>query len=84
MAPGGEAQAQRVEPDKAFGVALVVDRVFLEGDVTEAVEALRRPPADEVGRALVELEPHRTLDLLLALVEERLQHFAFGENPKPL
>src|ERR1041385_9024300 len=29
---GGEAQAQRVELDKTFGVALVVDLVFLEGD----------------------------------------------------
>ena len=28
---GGEAQAQCIEPDEAFGVALVVDGVLLEG-----------------------------------------------------
>ncbi len=34
---GAEAQAQRVELDEPLGVALVVDGVFLEGDVGEAV-----------------------------------------------
>src|SRR5689334_17922207 len=31
LAPGGEAQAKGVELDETLGVALVVDRVFLEG-----------------------------------------------------
>ena len=39
LVAGGEAQAQRVQLDEAFGVALVVDLVGLEGDVGEAVEA---------------------------------------------
>ena len=53
-APGGEAQGQRVELDEALGVALAVDRVLPEGDVADAVEALRRAPADDAGRTLVE------------------------------
>src|SRR6266404_3776247 len=77
-ASGGEAQAQRVEADEAFGVALVVDRILLEGDVAEAVEALRRPSADHPSQALVELEPHDARDILLALVDQRLQHLALG------
>src|ERR1700730_14270577 len=40
--PGGKAEAQGVQFDEALGVALVVDHVLLEGDVGEAVEALRR------------------------------------------
>jgi hypothetical protein len=38
--PGGEAQAQRVAPDGAVGVALIVHRVRLEDNVADAVEAL--------------------------------------------
>src|SRR5437763_15569597 len=33
----GEAEAQCLQPDKALSVALVVNLVFLEGDVREAV-----------------------------------------------
>src|SRR5208282_800870 len=50
--------------------------------VAEAVEALRRPPADDSGRTLVELEPHHPLDILLALVDQRLQHLALGREPE--
>src|SRR6516164_1936630 len=82
ITPCREAQAQRVEPDKAVGVALVVDRVLLEGDVAEAVEALGRPPADDADQALVELEPYDALDMLLALVDQRLQHLALGREPE--
>jgi hypothetical protein len=46
---GGEAQAQRVGPDEAVGVALVVHRVLLEDNVADAVEALRRTPTDNTG-----------------------------------
>jgi hypothetical protein len=35
--------------DGALRVSLVVDRVLLEGDVAEAIEALRRTPADDAG-----------------------------------
>src|SRR5262249_4982051 len=82
IAPSGETQSQRVEPDKAVGLALVVDSVLLKSDVAEAVEALRRTAADDTGRALVELEPHLTLDMLLALVDQRLQHLALGREPE--
>jgi hypothetical protein len=33
FASGGEAEAQRIEFDEPFGVALVVDGVLFEGDV---------------------------------------------------
>jgi hypothetical protein len=49
VTPRGEAQAQRVEPDEAVCVALFIDRVLLEGNVAEAVEALVRTPADNAG-----------------------------------
>src|SRR5665213_998336 len=78
----GQPQAQRVEPDEAGGVALVVDLIFLEGDVGEAVERARRFPPDHADMALIELEPHRALDMLLAAVDQRLQHLAFGREPE--
>src|SRR5260370_20352278 len=81
-APPRQAQAQGVQLDKTFGVALVVDRVLLEGDVAEAVEAPGRPPADDSDRSLVELQPHDAFDILLALVDQRLQHFALGGEPE--
>ena len=81
---GGEAQAQCVEPDEAFGVALVVDRVLLEGDVAEAVEALGRTPADDPNRAFVELEPTvpSTFSWLLSISACSISRS--GENQKPL
>src|SRR5205809_1805542 len=63
----GEAQAQCVEADEAVGVALVVDLVFLEGDVGKAIEAVGRLPSDDPRQPLVELEPDPAFDLLLAL-----------------
>src|SRR5438445_3696374 len=80
--PRGEAQAQRVEPDEAVGVALVVDLVFLEGDMGQAIEAVGRLPPDDPGQPLVELEADAALDLVLALVDQRLQHLAFGREPE--
>src|SRR5260221_14462875 len=80
----GEPEAQRVELDEALGVALVVDHVLLEGDMGEAVERLRRLAADDPDMALIELEAHRALDMVLALVDERLQHRALGREPEAI
>src|SRR5262245_53198916 len=78
-----QAQAQGVELDEARRVALVVGSlVLLERDVREAVEALRRFSADHGGVALVELHPDRALDMLLALVDQRLQHLALRREPE--
>src|ERR1700732_2088886 len=63
-----EAQAQRLQANEALGVALVVDLVLLEGDVRQAVEAVRRLPTDDPRQPLVELQPDPALDLLLAFV----------------
>src|ERR1700730_14559865 len=80
--PRGEAQAQCVEADEAVGVALVVDLVFLEGDVGQAVEAVRRLPPDDPRQPLVEPQPDPALDLFLTLVDQRLQHLALGRKPE--
>ncbi len=48
----------------------------------EAVEALRRFAPDHARQPLVELEAHRALDILLAPVDERLQHLALGGVPE--
>src|SRR5215472_7330920 len=48
----------------------------------KAVERLRRFAADDSGEALIELQPDRTLDMLLALVDEGLQHLALGREPE--
>src|SRR5947207_11839969 len=80
----GEAEAQCLQADKALGVALVVNLVFLEGDVRQAVEAVRRLPPDDRRRALIEFQPHTPLDLLLALIDRRLQHLALGREPEPV
>src|SRR5205085_9900158 len=77
-----EAEAQCLQPDKALGVALVVNLVFLEGDVREAVEAVRRLSPDDRRRTLIEFQPDATLDLLLALVDRRLQHLALRREPE--
>src|SRR6516164_2374579 len=50
--------------------------------MAEAVEALRRAPADDPDRALIELEPYCALNVLLALVDQRLQHLALGREPE--
>src|SRR5207302_11348596 len=62
--------------------ALVVDGVRLEGDVGEAVEASRRLSADDARRTLVELQARHALDILLALVDQRLQHLALRGEPE--
>src|SRR5579885_1127320 len=82
--PLQQPQAQRVQLDEALGVALVVDFVLLEGDMGEAVEGLRRLAADDAHAALVELEPDRALDMLLALVDEGLQHLALRAEPEAI
>src|ERR1051326_4203323 len=82
VAAGGEAKAQRLQADKALGVALVVNLVFLEGDVREAVEAVRRLPSDDARQPLIQLQPHPPFDLLLALVDRPLPHLALGREPE--
>src|SRR5437660_3020694 len=78
----GEAGAQCLQADKALGVALVINLVFLEGDVREAVEAVRRLAPDDLRQPLIELQPHPAFDLFLALVDRRLQHLALGREPE--
>ena len=46
------------------------------------VERVGRLAADDGGAALVELQPHRAGDVLLALVDQRLQHLALGRTPE--
>src|SRR3546814_7811722 len=76
-----EAQAQGVQFDEAFGIALVVGAgVVLEGHHFFAVEALRRLAAHHIDRPLVELEAPRAADMLLAEVDGGLQPAALGRD----
>src|SRR3546814_20791613 len=76
-APGLDPQPQRVEADEAGGVALVVAaRPFLEGDEILVIERQRTLPADHRGVALVKLHSDGAAHMLLALVDQRLQHLA--------
>src|ERR1700693_3347122 len=77
-----QAQAECAQLDEAFGVALIVDLVFLEGDMGEAVEALGRFAPDDPRQAFIELQAHRAVHMLLAGVDERLQHQPFGRVPE--
>src|SRR5215469_11163539 len=69
-----EPQPEGVELDEAFGVLLVVDLIGLEGDVVLAVEAVGRLAADDARGTLEQLQAHRTGDVVLALVDRRLEH----------
>src|SRR4029078_13048124 len=85
VAHGEGAQAQRVELDEAGGVLLVVGAfVVLEGDKRRRIERLSALAPDDRDIALVELQPHLALDVLLALVDRRLQHLALGRKPEPV
>src|SRR3546814_9712302 len=82
-APGLDPQPQRVEADEAGGVALVVAaRPFLEGDEILVIERQRTLPADHRGVALVKLHSDGAAHMLLALVDQRLQHLALRREPE--
>ena len=59
LGQGADPQPQRVQPDEAFGVALVVDLVLLEGGEGQAVEACSATCGRPPGGALVQLQPDR-------------------------
>src|SRR5262249_28224746 len=72
------AQPQRVEPDEAGGVAVVVgDGAFLERDEILVIERAGTFASDHGDVTLVEFEPHLAPDEFLAAVDRGLQHFAF-------
>src|SRR5262245_64344775 len=82
-APAEQAQAERVELDEALGVLLVVSAgIVLERDHLVRVERFRARPADDDDIALVELERDLALDILLALVDKRLQHLPLRREPE--
>src|SRR5690242_8685944 len=78
----GETQTQRVELDEALGIALIVYDVLLERDMREDVEGFRRFTPDHPDMALVELEADRALDVVLALVDQGLEHLALRGEPE--
>src|SRR5207248_2845257 len=41
-------------------------------------------PPDDRRRTLIEFQPDAALDLLLALIDRRLQHLALGREPEPV
>src|SRR5690606_30978126 len=78
-------QPQAVEADEAFGIVVVIgNRAFLEGHELHVVERVRRGARDDIGRALVELYLHFARYIFLALVDQRLQHFALRRIPEAI
>src|SRR5262249_42464512 len=77
-----QAKPQRIQLDKAFSIALIVDLIRFEGDMSEAVERLRRFAADNRCLAFKELQPHDALDMFLALVDQGLKHQPLRREPE--
>src|SRR5262245_49743252 len=78
-----KAQAERVELDEASRVLLIVGAgIILESHDRVRVERFRRRAADDNDVALIELEPDLAFDMLLALIDQRLQHLAIGREPE--
>src|SRR6185312_14316177 len=77
-----QPQAQRVQLDEALRILLVVDLIGLEGDIVLTIEAALGFASDHADAALEQLEAHRAADVLLALVDGRLQHLALGREPE--
>src|SRR5687768_3906218 len=75
---GADAQAERVEADEAGGVALVVDRVGLEGGQVGTVQAVRRAAAGDADAALVEQQAGSAGDAGADVVDQTLQRLALG------
>src|ERR1700680_856082 len=83
VAGGKCPEAQRIQPDEAGGVLLVVGAtVVLEGDQGVRIKGLRASAAGDDDVALVKLEPDGAFDMLLALVDQALQHAALGREPE--
>src|SRR5262249_33157213 len=77
------AQAQRVEPDEAGGVAMVIgDGAFLERHEILVVERVLRRAADNGDAALVKAELDRAGNELLRTIDRGLQHLALGREPE--
>ena len=73
---------ERVEPDKAFGVALIVGTfVFFEGSDGFVKKCVRGGPANYLHIPLVETQPDPSVDPLLRVVNSRLEHFSFWAKP---
>src|SRR5258705_11661604 len=82
---GQRPQPERVEFDEARRILLIVGAaVVLEGDERRRIERLRALSADDDHIALVQLEPHLALDMLLRLVDQGLQHLALWTEPEAI
>mmetsp|Transcript_21541 Transcript_21541/g.38393 ORF Transcript_21541/g.38393 Transcript_21541/m.38393 type:complete len:238 (-) Transcript_21541:760-1473(-) len=76
-------QAQGVELDEARGIVLIVQAaVVLEGGDLRVVQRVGRFAADHGDGALVQLQTHAALHLLLSFVHHRLQGNALGGVPE--
>ena len=88
LTPGADLrsdfQPQRIEPDKASRVVLVVSlgRIGLHGGNLRIVEANRALAARADDIALVELKPHGSGDIFLRLCDKRLERLALRSEPK--
>src|SRR5438067_498604 len=78
-----DAHAQRVEPNEARGILLVVRAaIVLERRDSGIEKRIRRRIAPYDHRAaLVELHAHRAIDVPLRGIDQGLQHLSLGRPP---
>src|SRR5215216_2694878 len=82
---GKRSQAQGVEPDETGSVLLIIGAaVVLEGDEGIGIKRFRRFAAGNGNVSLIELQPHNALDVLLAPVDQGLEHLALGGEPEAI
>src|SRR5512143_1186624 len=74
-------EPERIQPDEAFRILLIVYRVRLEGGEFGAVERHEGFAAYGVAVSLVELDPRRARHVLLRFVHHRLEHDPLGGEP---
>src|SRR5215208_8167710 len=84
-ARGKRAQAQGVQADEARSVLLVIGAaVVLKGDEGIGIKRFRRFAPSNGNVSLIELQPHNALDVLLAPVDQGLEHLALWGEPEAI
>src|SRR5204863_10036882 len=78
------SQPERVELDEAFGVALVVDRVGLEGREPLLVERVRRATTDNDDASAVELHARLARHGLLRRVTRSAHQLRLRREPEAI
>ena len=79
---GLNLQPQRIQPDKATGFGLGVDRILLEGSEALLIQRVRRLPPHRGAVTLVQLQPHYAAYRGLSGVHGTLQESHLRREPE--